>query len=477
MNISSVKMLRKIIDFFKENKEFASLFFISLAARLIFYLFYQHIWWDSAVYVGMGKYIFSSGGIGLWEDIRPLGLPLLYGLFWKSGINVILAARIFALLCSMGIIFFSYEIGNKIFGKWVGIFSAAMLSFSPTFFYYNFRMLTEIPGMFFVFFALYLFLQQRFFWSGLILGVSFIIKFPLGIFFAVLGIAAASYLTEKSFFDTVKKCIFITGGFLTSVLPVLISYKIKYDSFLYPFIEASEVIDVVLGCNYINAQEWYFYFLALPKENFFAVFALAGLFFIFKRFNHDKLAVLLCFAMPFAYFNNLNCKEIRYALVFMPFLYMIASVGMVNLAMMIRKKYRFVFSLGFLLIVILAGFILFDWSSVLAINYNVSEPAYVDEFYRFFPDGVKVLSTSPFFVLYSDVLLEPYYYNPDRYADAEIDVDYVFINICDIPCMKGDIPCENSRDAFLENLNDFRLMKNETYNNCEYLIYKNDKSE
>ena len=44
---------------------------------------YHDTRWDESVYMGMGKYIYSNGQIGLWEDIRPIVLPLILGLFWK----------------------------------------------------------------------------------------------------------------------------------------------------------------------------------------------------------------------------------------------------------------------------------------------------------------------------------------------------------------------------------------------------------
>ena len=41
--------------------------------------FNDDIWWDSAVYLGMGKHIYSLGEVGLWESSRPLIWPLILG--------------------------------------------------------------------------------------------------------------------------------------------------------------------------------------------------------------------------------------------------------------------------------------------------------------------------------------------------------------------------------------------------------------
>jgi hypothetical protein len=45
--------------------------------RLIFLIKNPMLWWDSTVYLGMAKYIFSSGKIGLWEYFRPLLWPII----------------------------------------------------------------------------------------------------------------------------------------------------------------------------------------------------------------------------------------------------------------------------------------------------------------------------------------------------------------------------------------------------------------
>ena len=60
----------------------------------IFYLSLQYpLWWDSQVYVAMGKYIFSHGQLGFWESFRPLVHPLLLGALWKMGLNPILVGK------------------------------------------------------------------------------------------------------------------------------------------------------------------------------------------------------------------------------------------------------------------------------------------------------------------------------------------------------------------------------------------------
>src|SRR3989338_4913484 len=61
----------------------------SLFIRLMYIALNYPLWWDSHIYISIGKYIFSSGEIGIWESFRPLLHPFLLGIFWKLGFNPI----------------------------------------------------------------------------------------------------------------------------------------------------------------------------------------------------------------------------------------------------------------------------------------------------------------------------------------------------------------------------------------------------
>ena len=70
---------------------------IFLFLQILMLVLYPRIYWDSAVYIGIAKFLFSAGHLGFMEIIRPIGLSLLIGPLWKLGIDVILASRILAI--------------------------------------------------------------------------------------------------------------------------------------------------------------------------------------------------------------------------------------------------------------------------------------------------------------------------------------------------------------------------------------------
>jgi len=83
----------------KDNYGIIILTGIFLLIRIFFLATRYHLpGWDESVYIGMGKYIYSHGAIGLWESIRPINLPLITGAFWAAGLNPILFGEITIML-------------------------------------------------------------------------------------------------------------------------------------------------------------------------------------------------------------------------------------------------------------------------------------------------------------------------------------------------------------------------------------------
>jgi len=102
--------MKKIKKFIEENKFILIVLSIAFLIRLLFFFSYHAIWWDSAVYVGMGKYIFSLGKQGLWEPIRPIVWPIILGFLWKIKLNPIFFGRLLNIIMSLGIIYLVYYI-------------------------------------------------------------------------------------------------------------------------------------------------------------------------------------------------------------------------------------------------------------------------------------------------------------------------------------------------------------------------------
>ncbi|MCM2325698.1 MAG: glycosyltransferase family 39 protein, partial [Candidatus Woesearchaeota archaeon] len=140
----------------------------------------HEIWWDEAVYIGMGKYLYSFGTVGLWEFFRPIGLPMILGLLWKIS-DVILLSKILPLVFSIAYIFLTYHTARRIFDEKTALVASLLVILTPIFFYFSSHALTEIPSCLFALIAVNFYLDKRHLMTGIFAGVSFMFRFPGGI--------------------------------------------------------------------------------------------------------------------------------------------------------------------------------------------------------------------------------------------------------------------------------------------------------
>ncbi|MBI2656782.1 hypothetical protein HYX03_03515, partial [Candidatus Woesearchaeota archaeon] len=106
--------MNSFLSHIRKNKivYIVALFFI---AKFLTLQNYKTVWWDAAVYINMGKYIYSFGNAGLWEASRPIVWPLILGFLWKSGFNAIILGRVMEIVFGSLCIYLAYLIGRRIF--------------------------------------------------------------------------------------------------------------------------------------------------------------------------------------------------------------------------------------------------------------------------------------------------------------------------------------------------------------------------
>ena len=183
---------------------------VFVCANLIFLNLYSDVWWDSSVYLGMGKYIFSSGNSGLWEESRPLIFPLILGLGYSLNLNMVYFGRVISIIFAVLVIFITYKIGTGLFSRKTGLLAAFFTAFSPTFLFFSPNILTEIPSTLFVLLAFYCFMNNRFFLMGAFSGMAVMTR--LFQIFTLIGlyIVFFAYFLRKTGFK--KKLFYVIIG-------------------------------------------------------------------------------------------------------------------------------------------------------------------------------------------------------------------------------------------------------------------------
>lgn len=464
-------------DFFRENFWIFLILLVSFVVHLFFFFDHHPLWWDSGVYLGMGKYIFSFGTVGLWEHIRPILWPIILGFFWKFSLPVVFFARFLQLFMFLSSVFLVYLIAKKFYSKYAALIAASLLASSSILFYLSFHIYTEIPAMFFLLLSYFFFIEKRFFWSGVFVSLSFLTKFPMGIFAVILFSFISFKKKRKLFFD------FIFGLFVV-LFPFFLSNLIFYGNFFGGVLDASSVIRKVLGCNVLRPQPWYYYFFLLFfYENKFFLVSVLGL---FNRFRKSFL-IIVSAVLPLLYFMSLSCRDYRYLVVFLPFAALLVGSGFDFVFSRFKKKK---YLISFVLILLVAvSFIGYRNS----LNfYSDNEESFIQEqqdYFSYLSDksvSGAVWTSNPSLSAYSDVLLSKIYY-PIYDADVSRDffdylkentvhIEFVFLDNCGggIICHPDDVVCEQRNDELISFLDDnFDLVFDKSHGRCWYKIYRN----
>ena len=235
----------KVNNFLKNNYLIIILVILFFLIKVAYLSKAHNVIWDEAVYMGMGKYLFSSGNIGFWEIVRPIGLPLILGLIWKSGLNYLFFSEFMVILFSIGNIILTYMIGKKAVNKKVGFIASLMLAITSVFFLYTNYILTEIPSTFFILFGIYIYLKKNnLLLAGILCGMGALFRFPQGIMLVSVILALfISSTINKNITSFLKKSFLFTTGFLFAHIPFLI-----FNYFMF-----KKIIGLIFGILFVIA--------------------------------------------------------------------------------------------------------------------------------------------------------------------------------------------------------------------------------
>ncbi len=438
------------------------------------------VWWDSAVYIGMGKNLFSHGQSGLWEPIRPLALPIILGFFWKLGLNPLIAGEIFILMVSVGVIILTYILSKKLFDKNTAIAASILISFSTLMLKISHQILVEILAVFFLLLGFYFYLEKKNFVSGVLFGLGFLTKFPAALFLAVIFAVDTFYLffNKEKLLIYFKKFLYITLGFVLICIPYFLFNYLSYHDILFPLKSAQYVISNVVGCNVLYKQPFYYYIPLIIKDNFLFLFSIIGITFVFfNKSKINKIQVSFYAALSLIYFSSLGCKTERYPILVLPFIAMVSGYGIIKIFSRLNKKY-----------VKIALIFVFLISLSLALNYalkNAHQKLNNTEFYSYISDkkiNGEVLTTNPFITMHTDAALNLIYY--PLYNSSRIDyyisyvnknkfnISYIFVDTEDIPCHPKDLECPKKTAQFINLLkNNFNITYYRKTNDNEQFIF------
>lgn len=441
------------------------LFFLLIKFKQLF--FFHPVVWDEAVYIGMGKAIYSLGSIGLWEDIRPIGLPLITGLFWKLGLNYIFLSELTIILFSAANLVLVYCLALKFFGRSQAIIATFFIAITPVYFFHSSKILTGVPSLFFVLLALFTFSNNKILISGVLTGIAVLFRFPnillLLVFLSVLIFHQKSLKNSFKFFL----------GFLLPLTPYFSLNFYIYSSFLYPFLRAvphqNNVVHAVSGNN-VFLSNLFYYFIELFVQNPLLSFSIIALIVNFKLKQKNNL-LFYYFFFYLTYFTLIINKQVRFSIIFLPAFALFAAEGFIKSYKFIRYRTFFLIICALLLIIPL---------NINLERLNYRPPVEVEpfsQFHKFFSDkpGVSVLTSNPVLVAFSDVKVFQFYEDiktAEKLYDSQKELaDYVVFTEDFWPCQ--DKRCENTKKSIIDKIIlENNLIFQKKYKDYNYYIFK-----
>ncbi|MBI2659372.1 hypothetical protein HYX05_04725, partial [Candidatus Woesearchaeota archaeon] len=330
------------------------------------------------------------------------------------------------------------------------------------------NMLTEIPSAFFMLLAFYFFLSKRFFLMGLFSGVAVMTRFfQVFVLFGIYLIFLAYFYKKPDFH---KRLFYAALGFLLPVAIYLMVNQYLYNDILLPYKTQSYLTKTT---GWMMYREYWFYFSGLLKENFFFI-SLLFLPFAFKR-NHAFYAVSLSPLIYIIIFSFVKHKEMRFMLLVIPFLYLLASHCLLE----IYKKMRNKKAALALFYVICLFWISMVFQSFNEVSYSLQAD---DEGLLYFQEYIKedrgnVWITNPLYALNSDTRISGLLYSSPQmisFIGKDKDkADTVLFNNCDLPCPSAKIDplCEGNVKMLQNILTKFKKVYEKEKNLCKYEIY------
>lgn len=401
------------------------LLFLILIAYALLSLGIAHqqraVWWDSAVYIGMGKYYWSGGQSGFSEPSRPPVLPLLLGAFWNAGLDPLLSGKILIIVFSLGMVFLTFKIGEKLFDENIGLLAAFLFGFSFTFLSFSHRILTEIPSSFFLLLGTLLLLRQKPALGGIAFSISFLTRFyqllPIAIILAVF------YFQNR---HGRRESLLAIAGFFLPLLPYFLFSAIAYGSPMLPF-----TLQLYLSTHTgaIYSEPLLFYIVNLMKENILLL-SLAALPLAWNRNHHLRLVALVAL-IPLLFYTLAPHKEMRLLLPLLPFLSLLAAYCATYSSQLLTS--RFAASGKSILFVFCSLFLLISLFRTLPLTLQLSDnfPPQQQFFQTYLHEldyaGQRIWISSPLYALSADAPVKGLMYYPGIRGEP----DLALVNTCD----------------------------------------------
>ncbi|MBW3016852.1 glycosyltransferase family 39 protein [Candidatus Woesearchaeota archaeon] len=353
-------------QFYRNYFFIALIIAVFLAYRIYSTVKFFGVCYDCSIYISQAKYIFSLGASGYFESLRPLVLPIILGFGWLLGIDAVVFGKIVSISFSAATIFLVYEICRQMKKKPAGTFAAILLAITPLYFLYSGKILTGIPSTFFALISFYFFMKRRYALTGLFAALAFMTRFPQGILLVSYSLVFIVQLIVsrklKMFKQISRDYTKLFVPYFLVVISFLIFNAFKYsdadtlvEAVFWPFVHGATTISK--SGLWMYQGDIFYYFVNLFRENYLIIFSVLIVFYYFyeKMYKKANYNFLLFTPLLFIlYFTQMPHKELRFALVFLPYIAILSGMGFQKIYDYVIERKRLLVVLFLALIIIVS---------------------------------------------------------------------------------------------------------------------------
>ncbi|MFC1800896.1 glycosyltransferase family 39 protein [Nanoarchaeota archaeon] len=441
---------------------------LTVFSIIIIYLIIENkiMFWDTGVYIGMAKYYFSNGSLGIMEVFRPPVLPFVLGLFWWLGLSPNIIGHVLVLLSAIGSLYFLYQIGNYYVDKEHSLILVLLLAVTSSFIFFSVQILNDILGVFLVIYASYLLIYKKNnYWLGIVCGLTGLTRFTLLLVPVAIGFSLL--FLKKGWKNRLTKSLIFILGLATVIIPFLIYNYVTFGNCLLPFLEGSAIITSI--GNSIS-EGFLFYPLGLILESVFVLVGVVGIFYCKKK--KQDLPIMILLVLFLVYHFVLARKEIRYMLPLFWIFYLFAVRFFHRFRLKNKIKKGFLCLL--LMVMLLQG--LYGLTANYQHNYFDISQDIKENFYRAEVSG-PIITTSPNIMQYLDEKTVLIVWTSDHIYEAhkKHSPQSYLINTCDLWCPANDQECFSYKDKLINEVNvDYELKYQAKHNQCDYYVFEMD---
>lgn len=382
MDSEKIKSFLKI----RENQYLVLLMIFAIAIRLYYFikLGNQPIWWDEGDYLSVAKiWAFDLVKPEWWEvftGMRPLFMSIIWAAFMKVGFGELSIRFITLFIPSVVTVYLVYAVGRDLYNSKIGLIAGFLMSVYWVHLFYTFRLLTDIPALFFGMLTIYFF-YSRYIKKGEVRG------FYLSIFFGVISfstrfphasVLASCFLflliTEKTKFFKKKKnwkALLLILLLLSPYLIYFISTNFYVFQFYFgersretatqtPYFQAAtnlfNLSQSLFGPGIVFIKNVLFIFLLIGISSFYKLIICFDIFWkqTSKKFNADFFILSLLFIQAVIFLGIFRGANDRWLLMSMPALFFIVAKGF-YLTYLYLKKYSKSLAVFIVIFLVLLG--------------------------------------------------------------------------------------------------------------------------